>query len=149
MQASAPPISVTKVCDVPHHTVYHGLVAEAAVTTVARMFLGITDARLYEVGEVDDRDTFSRTQRFLMVPSAQGVCPLLPQGSSVPTVMVTMIAQLPSSVAITLDLDAGRQIIVEGHVHPESYETSRLTMSVHRTFANWPGADFMVRWGCQ
>eukprot|EP00892_Ulva_mutabilis_P005545 jgi/Ulvmu1/3362/UM156_0019.1 len=144
-EASALTSSISKVCDVPHQTVYQGLASESAIFTFARVFLGISDSCLYEVGGVESSNAYSRTQKFLMLPTTQGVCPLLPQGSSVPAVMVSVTAYLPSSVAITLDLDHGRLITVEGHVHPQSYETSRLSMSVHRTFAKWPGAGLMVR----
>lgn len=145
MQGTTASSSVTKFCDVPHHTVYELLVSEAAISMAARVFLGVTDSQLSELGQVDDSDAFSRTQKLMMVPKTQGICHLLPQGSSVPAVMVTLKAQLPSSVAITFDLGEGRVIVVEGHVNPESHETSRLTMSAHRTFAQWPGAGFMFR----
>lgn len=137
---------VTKTLEVPHHTIFQVVASEAAIAMFGRVFLDVPDALLSKMGAVDDQHNFSRSQKFVMVPKAQGLCPLLPQGASVPAILVSMKAELPSSVVITLDLDHGRIITLEGHVHPESYGTSRLTLAVHRNFARWPGANLMVRY---
>lgn len=135
----------TKTLEVPHHTIFQVVASEAGIKMFGRVFLDVPDALLSTVGDVNEYHSFSRAQKYLMVPKAQGLCPLLPQGASVPEIVVSVKAELPSSVVMTFDLDQGREITLEGHVHPESYGTSRLTLTVHRNFAKWPGAHLMVR----
>lgn len=122
------------------------MASEAAFILFSRVFLDVPDVHLSAMGSVEHPDDFSRTQNYLMIPKAQGLCPLTPQGSAIPTLLLNVKAQLPSSVVMSFDLDLGRMIILEAHVHPETYGTSRLTLVAYRNFAKWPGASLMVRY---
>jgi hypothetical protein len=135
---------VSKVCDVAHNTTLELLLSESAMATIARVFLGVAECEVV-ASDVIEAAWASRTASYTLTPTKKVMSPILPQGLPSGGIKVTVSAQLPSSVVTTFHLDDARCLRVEAHVHPEAYETSRMTISVHRNFSTWRAADPFVR----
>jgi hypothetical protein len=110
------------------------------------VLLGAVDASLAATGD-QQRHAFSISQKYILRRGSVKGTAVLPDATLPAEVIVSVVAELPSSVSITFEIGKGRQLCLEINVHPEKYDECKLTLSLYRNFARWPASQILIRCG--
>lgn len=130
--------------DAPHHNTMEVLASERALAECARELFGILNCRIEAKSEVEETWA-SRTVTYSVTPMQSRFSPLVPQGLQ-NDITVEFSAQLPSSVVMSFQVSEEQCLRLEAHILPETYSTSRLTITAHHNFAAWAATGPFVRY---
>lgn len=136
--------TVSNIFETPHHNTMAVLASERSLAASARTLLGVLNCNIEATEEVEEAWA-SRTVKYTITPTKTRLSPIVPQGLP-EAITVTVSAQLPSSVVATFQLEQGRCLRLEAHVLPETYSTSRLTITAHHNFAVWAATGPFIRY---
>jgi hypothetical protein len=138
-------LSLSKVAAASHHIVLKRFASAAGVAIIAETLLGLMNGQLIKESEAE-RQPFSVTQTFALIPLASTSTVLRPIDSLPEAVLVDVTAELPSSVTFGFQLPGDDVVLLSVHVQPQTYDSSAVMLILHRNFMTWPCADKLIQY---